>query len=176
MLDHKKRAYSEWLVVLSQQGDNDALNSLVKFWQERYFLYALRRLENREAARDVTQEALISICRNLGKLKDPVTYPSWSYRILERRCLDWLRKTIRERNLIEATEELPELAIPENKDAEIGARKLLAKLEPEIRSLLQLYYIDELSISEISMVLNVPRGTVKSRLFYARKSIAGNTR
>ena len=102
MLDHKKRAYSEWLVVRSQQGDRAALNSLVKFWQERYLLYALRRLENRDAARDVTQETLISICRNLGKLKDPVTYPSWSYRILERRCLDWLRKTIRERDLIEA--------------------------------------------------------------------------
>lgn len=175
MLDHKKRAYSEWLVVRSQQGDRAALNSLVEFWQERYLLYALRRLESRDAARDVTQETLISICRNLGKLKDPVTYPSWSYRILERRCLDWLRKTIRERDLIEARNELPEVASTENKDAEIGVGQLLGKLEPEIRSLLQLYYIDELSISEISLVLNVPRGTVKSRLFYARKTLAKNS-
>ena len=168
----KERAFSEWLLMRSQQGNREAQNSLLALWQERYYLYALRRLGCSDAARDVTQEALFSICRNLGKLKDLSTFPAWSYRILERRCVDWLRKTIRERAVIDTGESVPEIAAPEKPDSGIGLAGLLGSLEPEIRSLLQLYYLDELSVAEIATILDIPRGTVKSRLFYARKLLA----
>lgn len=168
----KERAFSEWLVMRSQQGNRESLNSLLALWQERYYLYALRRLNSTEAARDVTQDALLSVCRNLGKLKDPVTFPSWSYRIVERRCVDWLRKTIREREVIDADREMPDIPVSDSHDLENGVAKILGSLEPEIRSLLQLYYMDELSVAEIAMILDIPTGTVKSRLFYARKVLA----
>jgi len=67
---------------------------------------------------------------------------------------------------------VPEIAVPEKPDAGIGLAGLLGALEPEIRSLLQLYYPDELSVAEIATILDIPRGTVKSRLFYARKLLA----
>lgn len=168
----KERAFSEWLVMRSQQGNREALNSLLELWQERYYLYALRRLNSIETARDVTQDALLAICRNLGKLKDPVTFPSWSYRIVERRCVDWLRKTIRERDVIDSEKEIPDMAAPDSETTEIGIAKILGTLEPEIRSLLQLYYMEELSVAEIATILDIPGGTVKSRLFYARKLLA----
>lgn len=67
---------------------------------------------------------------------------------------------------------MPEVAAPEKPDSGIGLAGLLGALEPEIRSLLQLYYLDELSVAEIATILDIPRGTVKSRLFYARKLLA----
>lgn len=177
----KTRALSEWLVIRSQHGDRKALEALIQLWQERYFLYSMRRLGDRDAARDVTQNALLSICRSVKQLKDPGTYPSWSYRIVERRCTDWLRKTLRERKTIEHNNASLDQAIDESTnvsdendhtDARISIRKLLENLDPMIRSLLQLYYLEELSVSEISDILKVPKGTVKSRLFYARKLLA----
>ena len=67
---------------------------------------------------------------------------------------------------------MPEVTAPEKPDSGIGLAGLLGALEPEIRSLLQLYYLDELSVAEIATILDIPRGTVKSRLFYARKLLA----
>lgn len=168
----KERAFSEWLVMRSQQGNREAQNSLLELWQQRFYLYALRRLNSTEAAKDVTQDALLSVCKNLGKLKDPVTFPSWSYRIVERRCMDWMRKSIRERDVIDTEKEIPDIAAPDSQTTEINIGQILGTLEPEIRSLLHLYYMDELSVAEIATILDIPGGTVKSRLYYARKVLA----
>ena len=95
MHDLKERSINEWLVIESQRGEKDAFNTLIKNWEQRYFLYDLNRLKSPEAAKDVTQESLISISKNLRKLSDPASYPKWSFCIVERRCVDWLRKTVR---------------------------------------------------------------------------------
>ena len=58
MHDLKERSFNEWLVIESQRGEKNALNTLIKNWEQRYFLYALNRLKSPEAAKDVTQEAL----------------------------------------------------------------------------------------------------------------------
>ena len=100
MHDLKERSFNEWLVIESQRGEKNAFNTLIKNWEQRYFLYALNRLKSPEAAKDVTQESLISISKSLRKLSDPASYPKWSFRIVERRCVDWLRKTVRAREFI----------------------------------------------------------------------------
>ncbi|MDP6650692.1 MAG: hypothetical protein QGF90_01010 [Gammaproteobacteria bacterium] len=84
MLDLKQKAYSEWLVVRSQQGERGAFDLLIEHWQKRYYLYAFKRLNDWEAAQDVTQEYLLSISRSLRKLADPElpfqsgAFASWS--------------------------------------------------------------------------------------------------
>jgi DNA-directed RNA polymerase specialized sigma24 family protein len=70
----KRDSLNEWLVIRSQQGDKDAFTALVRNWQQRYYLYALNRLKDKEAARDVTQDCLLSISRSLGNLSDPAAY------------------------------------------------------------------------------------------------------
>lgn len=80
MYNLKERSFNEWLVIESQRGEIEAFNTLIKNWEQRYFLYALNRLKSREAAKDVTQESLISISKSLGNLSDPATYPKWSFR------------------------------------------------------------------------------------------------
>ena len=169
MRELKERSFNEWLVMESQRGEVEAFNTLIKNWEQRYFLYALNRLKNREAAKDVTQESLISISKGLRRLADPATYPKWSFRIVERRCVDWLRKTIREREFIQAQEELPEIPVHDGVEAKISIEQLLTKMDSRLASILRLYYLETLTIQEIAEVSDVPSGTVKSRLFYARK-------
>lgn len=169
MRDLKERSFNEWLVIESQRGEKDAFNTLIKNWEQRYFLYALNRLKSREAAKDVTQESLISISKGLRKLSDPVSYPKWSFRIVERRCVDWLRKTIREREFIQAQEELPEIPVRDSIEEKISVEQLLSKMDSRLATILRLYYLEALTIQEIAEVSGVPSGTVKSRLFYARK-------
>ncbi|MBL4574345.1 MAG: RNA polymerase sigma factor [Gammaproteobacteria bacterium] len=165
----KERSFNEWLVIESQRGEKDAFNTLIKNWEQRYFLYALNRLKNREAAKDVTQECLISISKSLHKLSDPASYPKWSFRIVERRCVDWLRKTIREREFIQVQQELPEIPIHDGIEEKISVEQVLSKMDARLSTILRLYYLEALTIQEIAEVSDVPRGTVKSRLFYARK-------
>lgn len=178
MREQKQRAYSEWLVLCFQQGDQDALNSLFQLWEKRLLLYAVRRLggqENAEIARDVTQEALISICRGLHKLADPAAFPGWAFRIVERRCVDYLRVTIREREVFASVEEVPELSKKDNTENEITSSDLLRNLDSNVRVVLQLHYLEDMTVGEIAQVLDIPAGTVKSRLYYARKLIQTKT-
>jgi len=168
----KERSFNEWLVLESQRGDKQAFNTLMLKWEQRYFLYAMNRLKNREAAKDVTQDSLISINKGLRKLSDPATYPKWSFRIVERRCVDWLRKTIREREFLQIQEELPEMPIHDGTEDKISVEQLLSRMDSKLASILRLYYLETLTIQEIAEVSGVPSGTVKSRLFYARKMMA----
>ena len=165
----KQQSFNEWLVVRSQSGEREAFDKLVRLWQQKYFLYALNRLGDREAAKDVTQECLLSISRNIGKLSDAAAFPKWSFRILERRCVDWLRKTIREREHVQRQEELPEIGIEDGTETRLNVEQLLAKLDSRLAALLRLYYLEGLTVQEIAEVSDVPAGTVKSRLYYARK-------
>ncbi len=169
MRDLKQRGFNEWLIIRSQNGEKDAFNTLIKSWEQRYYLYALNRLKDREAARDVTQECLISISRNLRKLSDPAAYPKWSFRILERRCIDWLRKTIREREVFQEQEILPEIGVSDDNEAKLSVEQLLAMMDSRLASILRLYYLEALTVQEIAEINGVPAGTVKSRLYYARK-------
>ena len=171
MRDLKERSLTEWLVIESQRGENDALNTLIKNWDQRYFLYALDRLQSPEAAKDVTQENLLSISRSIRKLSDPASYPKWSFRIVERRCVDWLRTTVREREFIQVQEELPDIPVRDGIGNTLSVQQLLSKMDSRLATILRLYYLEALIIQEIAEVTNVHSGTVKSRLFYARKMI-----
>lgn len=168
------QAYNEWLVIRCQQGEDEAFTALVELWHRRYYLYALRRLGDRDAALDATQECLLSISRSLGQLSDPATFPKWSFRILERRCVDSLRRKLRDRKLFpEDGAELPEVGSEDGVESSLTVQELLAGLDPRLEIVLRLYYLEELSLDEIAEICELPTGTVKSRLFYARKLLAG---
>jgi len=170
----KRDSLNEWLVIRSQQGENDAFTTLVRHWQQRYYLYALNRLKDKEAAKDVTQDCLLSISLNLGSLSDPAAYPKWSFRILERRCIDWLRKTIREPELIQQQETLPEIEVDDGNEAKLTVNQLLARMDSRLATILRLYYLESMTVDEIAEISGVPAGTVKSRLFYVRKLMMKN--
>ena len=172
MFDPKQRAYSEWLVVRSQQGDPKAFKLLIEFWEYRLQRYAFRRLNDAELAKDVTQECLLAVSRGLMKLKDPAAFPKWLFQIQERRCADSLKRVIRQEKYIKDVSELPEYGKTDNTENEVSTEKLLSSFDTETQRVLRLYYLEGFTIKEIGEILHTPSGTVKSKLFYARKKLA----
>ncbi len=171
MNNEKEKVLDEWLVLNCQQGDKKSLELLVERWQVKLMAYAISHLGDRDAAMEVTQNSLISIIKGIRNLKDPVSYPKWAYQILIRRINDWLRKEIRWRNTHQTGEQD---VISNTKSGSIqvnGVPNFLQALDPEISNLVRLFYLEGFSIKEISELLDIPVGTVKSRLYYARKKL-----
>lgn len=178
MTRHKEQAYLEWLVIRGQQGDSGAFNTLVRHWQPRLAAYALTRLGDRDAAQDVSQEAWLTISRKLHSLKDPAAFAGWSFRITERRCHDWFRRSYRQREAPWQEQEVPwqDGGVTDpvghgSAEATLDVARVLKMLDPRLAIVLRLYYLEELAVSEIAGVLDIPAGTVKSRLYYARKFV-----
>ena len=170
-MDNKEKAFSEWLVLRCQQGHRQSLKPLLELWQPRYLAYIRQRLGDPDSARDVLQEALLAICRSLYKLQDPASFPRWSFTIVERRCLDQLRRRYRDREVFAESGSEVEQSVPHDQEATLDSSRLLAQLPGELAGLLRLYYLEDLSLPEIAEIQNIPRGTVKSRLFYGRKKL-----
>lgn len=176
METQKQRSYNEWLVVRSQQGEIDAFDELIILWQQRWYRYAFNRLRDKEASRDVLQEGLLSLSKSIGKLSDPAAFPKWSFRIIEFRCADWLRKTVREREVF-SDAEIPEQATDNNDydsqaELKLSLNQALTSMDSKLSQVLRLFYLESFSVNDIADIINIQPGTVKSRLFYARKLLA----
>jgi RNA polymerase sigma-70 factor (ECF subfamily) len=164
----------ELLVLQCQEGDADALRTLIARWQPRLGSLAWRLTGQREAARDIVQDTWLAIVRGLRRLDDPARFRSWAYRIVSNKCADWTRRRVVRRNAATEIQNASATAGNDTSTATDSAddvarlRHALAKLPQEQRAILSLHYLDGMSIAEIARVLAVPAGTVKSRLFHAR--------
>lgn len=169
--------YDQWLVIRCQAGEEDALAELVERWRPRLYRHACRLTGNADAAADATQEAWLAIVRGLRRLDDSARFPAWAYRIVTFKCADWTRRRQRDRiahnhhvdrqRTLDGAEDAPSDASGES--GEIARlRSALRQLSGEHRAALSLYYLEELSVAQIAGALNIPQGTVKSRLHFAR--------
>jgi len=159
----------EILVMDCQNGSVKALEMLVSRWQKRLWRYACNVTGDSDAAWDITQESWLSIIKGLRKLHDPANFRAWAYRITTNKSIDWIRKSKAVKQI--SIEEIQEHQHKEKKDT--GVQELLQKLDARKKAVLGLYYFEQLSVSEISVALNIPKGTVKSRLDSARKELKG---
>lgn len=175
MAADKNQSYTEWLVLNSQQGDVQAFDTLLRMWQQRWFLYGVSRLRDQELAREATQECLLAISRGIRRLQDPASFPKWSFQIMDRRCTDLLRRHIRERNRQQVLQQealLPAGSEGGLQDLQLSLQEALQLLDEPLARLLRLYYLEGFALAEIAEILGIPPGTVKSRLFHARKLMA----
>jgi len=157
----------EILVMDCQSGRVKALEVLVSRWQKRLWHYAYGLTGNSEAAWDITQESWLGIIKGLRKLHDPANFRAWVYRITTNKSIDWIKKSRAVKQV--SIEEIQEHRHKDKKDT--GVKELLEKLDMKKRVVLSLYYFEQLSISEVSAALNIPKGTVRSRLHNARKEL-----
>lgn len=175
MSKYKSDVYEEWLVSKSKRGDQRAFQELLSLWQPKLLRYGMTLLGDRDAAKEVLQETLLSISRSIYRLEDPAAFPKWAYQILHRRCMDWIRRETRWREHHEPSEDLEAVAAEQEGSDAIDdidlLREGLRQLDPPLSALLRLFYLEEFSVSEIAELLQIPKGTVKSRLFYARKKL-----
>ena len=158
---------NQLLVMNAQDGDISAMEKLVVHWQKRLWRHAYRMTNNIQAAWDVTQQSWIGIIKGLNRLEDPANFKAWAYRITTNKAADWCRKN--EQIFYADNELLKNVECKEKKETSI--EELLEKLDDKKKMVLILYYYEQLTVSEIGAVLNIPTGTVKSRLATARNEL-----
>lgn len=170
------------LIAAAKKGDLSAFNQLVLRYQSQAYNVAYRLLGNRDAAADATQEAFLKAYQRLHQLRGN-TFRPWLLRIVTNTCYDMLRQYARRpTQSLEPAEEddepdrLARWQSPEASPEEIALRheihrviqEGLLTLSPEHRAVVVLSDIEGLNYEEIAQALNVPVGTVKSRLSRAR--------
>ena len=128
-------------------------------------------LKNDDDCYDALQEALISMYNNFEQLKNKEYFSTWATRIVINKCYDLLRK--HKKNII-SFEDNYESDVQssefDNYDIDqYGIKKAMEKLSEDLKIVIILYYYDDYSIKEISNMIDIPEGTVKSRLSKARE-------
>lgn len=165
-------------VVLVQRtlaGDTGAFGELVDAYEKVLFNTALRMVNDREEARDLTQTAFLKAYRNLESYDPKHRFFSWIYRILMNETLNLLarrRPNVALDERLVARERRPDEQAETN---EIGAivEEALMELTPDYRQVVILRHFLQFSHREIGDLLHVPEKTVKSRLYTARQQLGG---
>lgn len=172
-----QKTIEKGLIELVKQGDESAFVELVTPCRERLFRKAYSIIGNPDDAEDILQESLISAYRAIHSFRGESGIYTWLYRIVVNRCRDFLRSSGGKKKL-EALDPFTMVV----KDERPGVEKkyehseassyLIGKVENlsgKYKKILLMRYYDELSYQEISDLLHVNVGTVKSRLFKARE-------
>lgn len=169
----KERILDSYLVAAVRLGDRRAFELLVGRWNGRLLAHARRLLGDDDTARDAVQEAWAEIVRGIARLKDERAFPAWAYRIVSRRCARLIGHTQRQRKLEKAILAAPEGQpdhVPPHTDIE-KLRAAIRELPPGQRAAVALFHLEDLSIAEVAVALDVPAGTVKTRLMHARQKL-----
>jgi RNA polymerase sigma-70 factor, ECF subfamily len=177
------------LVERARKGDRDAFRELVERYQRKIATLALGMLRNREDALDVVQETFTKAFQSLDRFKGDASFYTWAYRIAVNLCIDHQRREAkmplatpgprasgdRAADPVTLLVDGAEQGDPFQRtlDSEIARRlsAAIAELTPEHRAVILLREVDGLSYEEISRILDCPKGTVMSRLHYARRQL-----
>ena len=180
------------VVERARRGDHDAFRVLVERHQGRAYRLALRVLRDEELAHDAVQEAFLKAYTNLSRFQGRSSFYTWLYRLVMNLCLDMKRRDRSARQV--ATPEVADLervAMTQGETASdswqehrespdealdrtelrSAVAKAIAALPDGARETLMLREVEGLSYAEISRALAIPKGTVMSRLHYARKRV-----
>ncbi len=163
-----------------QQGETQVFAELVDDYKDLVFTLAIRMLKNREEAEEVAQDTFMKAYSSLDRFKGDSKFSTWLYRIAYNTSLDRIKKNkkfLKEVAINEFTEHEVKTVdtvlddmISEEKNVVI--QQSIAKLPSDDSALMTLYYFDDLSLNELSEVLDLSTNTIKVRLFRCRKKLA----
>lgn len=170
------------LVARCQSDDRAAFDALVDRYQARVFGFVRRMVSSREEAEDIAQEVFIRAFRNIHRYDGRASVAGWLFKIATNLCIDSLRRSSRRVSevALEGDESAADRVPDPSGDPEpvVMARQMQEVLAVAVHSLsdrlkpvLLLHDVEGLSYEEIANVLNIPVGTVKSRLFLARERL-----
>lgn len=155
------------LVRKSKKGNNIAFSTLIKNYEKDLYKVAIAITKNEDDALDCIQETILQSYISIKNLKNDEYFKTWLIKILINKCNELLKKNKKRLN-IDAT-------ITGNSQIEdadkIDIRDSIDSLDDELKILIVLYYYEDMSINDISEVLNIPQGTIKSRLSRARNKL-----
>lgn len=171
-----RAAVDRTLIERYLAGDVEAFDELMRAHEGRVFGICIRMLQDRDAALDATQDVFLTVFRKADRYKAQAAFSTWLYRVAVNTCYDHLRRQKRKR-----TEPLPEHVDPADQasSSQLSAvelrpdiEKALATLSPDFRAAVVLVDLEGMSLDEAADTLEVPPGTIKSRLFRARRRLA----
>lgn len=183
------------IVQRAREGDHDAFRILVERYQGRAYRLALRVMRDEEQARDAVQDAFIKAYGSLDRFQGRSGFYTWLYRIVMNQCLDRKRRDKSDRELEwndvtaaraaqtpaagsfegEGAGAVPDVAA-ERGELRQALAKAIAELPDDARRTVELREIDGLSYREMAEALGIPKGTVMSRLHYARRKLRESLR
>ncbi len=177
----EQNTQDEILITRSRQGDLDAFNQLVLNYQDLVFSVILRMVRNHATAEDITQEAFISAFRNIGRMRG-VNFRAWVLRIARNATYDAIRRTNRrpedsiDEQIVTLGETLPSgEELPEDyalrQDLGRSIDQGLGELQPDQRMAIVMVDVEGLTYDEAADAMEVPIGTVKSRLNRGRRRL-----
>ena len=170
----REAIYYELLVLRCRQGQKHAFEELIKKWEKRLFYYIRRLVDDEHDAWQILQETWVKVLRNMRKIRDPQKLPAWLYITARNTAISHLRNEYARQSLLENND---------NISTEIGTEQILRfddaeqvhygldRLSLPHREVLTLFFLQDLSLEEVATVLDIPVGTVKSRLYYAKRSM-----
>ena len=173
------------LVLHLKQGDEEAFRLLIQQYREKLYNIAYGITLDREDSLDIVQDVFLKVHQNIRRFKGKSKLSTWLHRLTVNQSLNWKRRWKRRfrwhhRPLeTDDTRDYPELGTDEyypeklyqNKEFDKAFRKKLRELPENARTVFVLKEIEGLSYGEIAKTLKLKRGTVSSRLFYARQKL-----
>ncbi len=163
-----------FLVEQYKSGATSVLPLLVKRWHKIFCQKAFWITRNKDMAKDIAQDSWLIIIDKLHTLKNTDNFKSWAFRIIYTKAIDAIKLNNRENRNLKFIDVSKSNEVPEE-DNRIFIKRALLKairqLPKEKQDIIRLFYTEEYSLNEISSFLNIPLGTVKSRLFQAREKL-----
>ncbi|EOL43408.1 sigma-70 family RNA polymerase sigma factor [Enterococcus caccae] len=167
-----KLSYSERLLVKKAiKGDTNALEKILQKNHEYIYKMAYIYIGNKEDALDIMQEATFQSLKSIHTLKEPSYFLTWFCTIMARQASKMINQKVKIRELqnIPEFEELKDPSLDKNQV--IDVLQAVTSLEDKYRLVLQLFYYQELSVKEISDLLVMPIGSVKTNLKRGREAL-----
>lgn len=157
------------LVRKAQNRDADAFIALIETQMQNMYKTARAILTNDEDVADAVSETILVCWEKLGQLKQPAYFRTWMTRILINKCNDHLRT----KENLSFTGEVPEIPARDSGFDNVEWNEALKSLEEKYRLVMMLYYVEGYKTGEISMILEIPESTVRTRLARGREKLAG---
>lgn len=166
-------------------GKQEAFEEIVMLYQNRVYYVCYRMLGSREESEDIAQEAFVRAYMNLHKFDQKRKFSTWIFRIATNLCIDRLRKKKPDYSLdaevpgtegldmysqLESAEDLPEEEL-EKMETQERVQYEISRLSETYRPVIVLRYMEELSLKDIAEILDLPLGTVKTRLHRGREAL-----
>ncbi|MCC5995411.1 MAG: sigma-70 family RNA polymerase sigma factor [Oceanicaulis sp.] len=168
------RTLDAYLAAAARAGQPRAREALARRWQPRLIAHAWRLTGDYELAREAVQDAWVEIITGLHRLREDRAFALWAWRITTRRCARLIggRQARRRLQAAASAEPLPAPAHDLERGADAGRiAEAMQTLPPAQRAAMWLFHIEDLSVAEIAVALDVPAGTVKTRLMHARRTL-----
>lgn len=163
----KIRGLAAYHVAGARLGYQRAFTALVALFDTRLRAHARRLCDDAESARDIVQESWIAIARGLPGLRDDHAFLPWALRIVTRTAARELGHKRRRRAAQQGFTEAHDETLIDAPDLNAA----IATLPAPQRAVLALFYLEEMSVAEVAVALDIPPGTVKTRLMHARNKL-----